>query len=89
MKTPFKMKGWSPFTKIDEKVSKSGKVVTDQIDAQQKQDREEFMKEYQEYLKMEKRTKKRHMMEDLKEKIMTKPKKKIEKGEGHNRDMYV
>ena len=83
------MKGWSPFTKIDEKVSKSGKVVTDQIDAQQKQDREKFMKNYPLWMEAEKEYKEHYMIEDLKEKIMIKPKKKIKKGEGHNRDMDV
>ena len=79
MKTPFKMKGWSPFTKIDEKVSKSGKVVRDQIDAQQKQDREKFMKNYPLWMEAEKEYNEHYMMEGLKEKIMNKPKKKSKK----------
>ena len=79
MSVPFKMKGWSPFTKIDEKVSKSGKVVRDQIDEQQKQDKEEFIKEFPKYLEWEKKYIEHHMMENLKEKIKNKSKKKSKK----------
>ena len=59
------MKGWSPFTKPDEKIDESGDVVKGQIDVKKAQHIKEFMKNYPRWVKEEKEHEERHHMKDL------------------------